>query len=959
MSNASIPAACLLAVAAVNTLLPVPAVAQVGEPRPRLFLDVALISSPPAGDLRGGSLTRELVRQAVLMAARDELGFATADATLDEALPSSPPPGSMTLQIVVTTAAGGKLLLNLSLVDGPVQQLILRKEYSYNQDARHIYESLPRVLEAEVRTTFAETIKAAAGRLPYAGDSQEPDLARVGTLQTEMNLVSQFVAVRLAHEQLRRAPKSAETLGALARGYANLAMLTQEHWDAGPHAFAARALLYAERQVATANEAPTATADRIYVRALVGLHELALRGVARLRDQGVLGDMPPWLSLVEAYCRFDRQALAPSASNDSSLVQLRAILNARVANAVGDERILLESTDEALNVAPEASVLYPPLTTVGSLGTKRVAAAGALRRLSRRLPARVGQTPELPEQVRKLSAEIDKDRNEELEVFFSPGLRKLADSLVEAGQSDEGEPSWSALAGLIKEDLFVSTAWYLEVVDGGVAMSMADEAIAARALVDGHRYASYIASFEFDKDTQWNQFVNAVRPLQIVDMRPSMRRMFSHVWNVDLPGRFHIGQAAFDDAIRQRAFTADDMGQVIRLADPARDTNSVVKNNWDMLLGQLAKISPHHPVVIRTTIAATKDPTAEQLAAWEVAAQGDPLTVLALGDKYFHLKQFDAAVRCAENSIELTHERAAYEALAKARRGQGREDLWLAALEAFLEIEDPGLGHAQIRDRIAVDFLERGEYERAKPYAVAAASSGAAWALTTASEVCERLEQWNESENYIRHVSQSYDKASRLAWYRWCRRTERGDATAALELGKQYIESPRSENDFYGPDSRLVYFLLAERPAEALASARMSADRNSNDYWALVHSALLAVELKNGETTNDSLSKLAQLTSLDDKSKERPDRQALEFIIDQLGAAPQQTPTKETLDACLDAVEPELRASLGYFLGRTCELTGRSEMATHCYRRTLGECRLQTFNVTLAAVRLQEIEGGK
>jgi tetratricopeptide (TPR) repeat protein len=948
----------LLIVLATAAFAPSFSRAQSQEPVPRVALTVQRVSWGTHEDIRGGLLTREFVRQAVLIAARDELGLNTADAVLGESLADPAVPAALQLEITVATPQPNQLSVRLDVVGREPRIPLVDRQYAYNQDGRHIYESLARILEAESRTTFVDALVAAgAVRREVERGAAEADLTRVDELLAEMNVVSQFVAVRQTHEQLRPAPQSPAALGAVTRGYAHLALLTQEHWDASPQVFAARAVLYAERHCVATSESPASLANRVYARALIGLHELALRGFARLRELPESGAAAPaWGPIIEAYCRFDGAALEAASQPPSPLAPLAAVLRARVAAGVGDERLLLEATGDAVARAPEAYGLFPPLEYRGSLTVVRRAAVGSLQRLGNGLLDRFAATPEVPAAANALAANAVIPAGTDLEALFPPVLRELADVLANAASADAGDPSWQALAALVREEIFVQSAWFLEVTTGGVAMSMADEARAARPLIAGHRYEPYIASFQFDRDRQWDQFRAAIEPIDLVDLRPTMRRLYQRYWAVSFPNRELMGQNAFGAAIRQRSFTADEMAAVIRQADTVRQHDVEVQQQWDLLFHQLGKISPHHPLAVRQTIALTGQPTPEQLAAWEAAAQSDPRTLAALGAKYGQLGQPAAAIRCLERSIAVSPALAAFEALAAMHRAQGRDDLWQASLERYLEVEDYGLGHAQVQNKIAEDLLRRGRFAEAEPLARAAAATGAAWAMATASEVCERLEQWEDSEGYISTVSRNYAAANRAKWYFWCRRTGRGDEAAALELARQYLDSDRSKQDFYGPDSLLVYELLNNRPAQALEQAHVSWQRNNQSYWSLIHAALAAAESGNQPLADEHLATLQQITGLDDPNKNRPDRAALEFISEGLGADAGPPRTVEQLNDCLDPLDPPLRGHLAYFVGRTCELRGDVDGAAHCYRRGIAENSLQLLNVTLAAARLRAIE---
>jgi tetratricopeptide (TPR) repeat protein len=938
---------------------------------PRILLRVQRVSWGADEDIRGGLLTRELVRQAVLMAARDELGLHTADAVLGESLPAEPAKGSATLAIRVETPAANRLRVTLELADVQPPQQLLTKEYTYNQDARYIYQSLARVLEPEIRGAFANAIQAAltSSATPPKGDGAAPNMDRIDKLQSEMNFASQFTAVRLAHAELRRAPESPDPLGALARGYAHLALLTWQHRNAAPLAFAARSLLYAQRQCGPANESPTARANRIYARAVVGLHDLALRENAELEKELAGGAaLDPAaaarLAVAQAYCRFDRPALERAQSQYPQLAQLAAVLRARAADGVGDERLLLEATGAALDVAPEAYCLYPPLEYRGTYNVARTAASGALRRIHVGLLNRLAAIDEVPVAVRGLAANApatDRDEDDEHDAanfarLFPPVLRELADALAAAASADAGEPSWAALAGIIREELFVNSAWYVEITGGGYSRHNAVAAI--RPLIAGHRYEGYIASFAFDRESQADEFHKSLRPIDMVDLRATMRRMYLRLWEVSFPNRERIGDHSYSAVIRQRSFTADEMALVIRQAEPGLNNNSVVKREWPMLLGQIPKISPHHPMALRATITNAKAPAAEQLAAWEQAVQLDPRTLCTLGRKYHELKQYDAAIRCFEQAISLSPSREAFEGLADAHRGAGREDLWLASLERYLQTEDTSLGHAAVRNRIAQTLLYGGQAAEAAPYARAAAETGAAWALVTASEVFERLENWEASEHYVRSVSERYAGGDRVRWYLWCRRTGHGMIDEANRLAKEFYDANRHGSDYYDLQAVMVYEVLTAQNRDSLKTAQSLPKDDDAPYWGPAHAALMAKQLNKPNSAATALKVIGGLVSPpgDKPGELPPETAALEILLGQLTEDDPAPPTVEQLDAALEPLDISARAEMAYFVGRACELAGATDAAVHCYRRAVDKGPWRMFNVTLAAFRLQAIE---
>ena len=67
--------------------------------------------------------------------------------------------------------------------------------------------------------------------------------------------------------------------------------------------------------------------------------------------------------------------------------------------------------------------------------------------------------------------------------------------------------------------------------------------------------------------------------------------------------------------------------------------------------------------------------------------------------------------------------------LAANYKAQGDLTRWQETLDSFLKTAVTGLDHARVRVEIARHFMSRGEWQKAKPYADAAAESWAAFAM--------------------------------------------------------------------------------------------------------------------------------------------------------------------------------------------------------------------------------------
>jgi hypothetical protein len=196
-------------------------------------------------------LSREIVRQAMLVAARDGLGVQTCDETLQE----TPPEGVAVVHLLLTerSSRNGKWHVKLSkFVAGEDDRNctpLWEKTYDFTPATTKIYAEMIPKLEADSRVAFIHALQLAGlqslkGTPPATQPTSPPD--DIEHLLLLPDFIAQYGAVRAAHQAILRKGQSPEWVSVLARGYANLASLTHHHWNSATEVFAARAWLYSE-----------------------------------------------------------------------------------------------------------------------------------------------------------------------------------------------------------------------------------------------------------------------------------------------------------------------------------------------------------------------------------------------------------------------------------------------------------------------------------------------------------------------------------------------------------------------------------------------------------------------------------------------------------------------------------------------------------------------------------------
>jgi hypothetical protein len=245
--------------------------------------ETELKNAPPQP---GGILMREIARQAFLIAARDECGLATRDATLREALTDASGGKPAVFQILVSALEASRCDVHVLLTRGDQFQQTRLVDRHFEVPRTELLVQLVEKCELLSRNEFKDALRrdVHAKSLPAARTAGEPSKTAAEQL-VQWNEMAVIGGLRSVQGEIRAKGESPELLDALARGYANLGVMTERFWSPAHKAYKARGLLYAERLVKKADGAPWALCSRAYVRALVGLHAAAAADITRAREQ--------------------------------------------------------------------------------------------------------------------------------------------------------------------------------------------------------------------------------------------------------------------------------------------------------------------------------------------------------------------------------------------------------------------------------------------------------------------------------------------------------------------------------------------------------------------------------------------------------------------------------------------------------------------------------------------------
>ena len=923
-------------------------------------------------------LLRQFFRQSLLIAARDELGLTTRDAALGDTMPAD--------------EDGGPLLMGAKYEKSPgVYIQRLGDKTSHVSDYKFDGDYLNSAASAEEMSCqwCVEVLK----KLGFSGepnkrnsDAKVPE--QVEPLLAQMTFTSQFQAIRLLHEAIRRDGESDELLGALVRGYANLGWLTEHHWLAGPDVFKARAILYAQRMVARGDHPAWANWHRAYALAAIGLHAKALADLKS--GDGFLGNedsdenskaslenkRPTWADLIEAHCLFKLDDLKPDKTDQSyrQLVELLRLISMELSNGKQNRIYHVQATMAAVQAMPECYRAIDSLCSRSGVGLGHSTTLVGLQTIGQKLYSRLAAISDLPAEVQAMAAKravtggglgrlfgMDTSSAKEFVVRgqLIEALMGLPDTDEEDSSDapaaseqelpktdstrevDRGEPSWATLGYLIRETSFVQVWRRARFERFDLGASTDDFLEIAAPLIEHHPCRVFIE----------------VHTSNLSKERQALSRLHElPVGNLDLTAWRVL-----------RPFKMKSRQDVCRIADLLLDNCDAVSRDLSIIMPwiikneskkkyarDLHKVSPFCPYARGYLIQFDWETVNASADQWMKDARGHNAYVLGcLGSKYMNLKQYDDADRCYKGAIEVSPDMDLYRALAANYWYRGQTDKWLETLEEFLEQPSYGLEHSQIRIRIAQYYCALDDWEKALAYAEKAAQSYSNTSLRIAGECHERLANWAEAERYFQANARRYRMCS-LRWYYFCRRTGHGNLEGAKKLAQAYANEAVKFNKTRRFNKIGIYYLLGNEHKKALDSFKKYFDENWVSYEGL-HAALLADELGDIAERDRLLKEIDRRAKWLKGQKRYYDPEVcdlVKLIADDLTRGGKADFDSADYDKIVKNANEQPRMNCHYFLAKYLELRGKEDRSVHYWKLCLASHCMRGWNRTLAGKEL-------
>jgi tetratricopeptide (TPR) repeat protein len=885
-------------------------------------------------------LVREVLRQAVLIAARDEPGLSTHDMALRETMPADGEVGKNVLDVSTTESIGQ--FVRLRVRGGPRKEtaLLYEKQIPVRLIQRQAldYSTLIVAVEELSRTELAEALRKT--RLKGQPPAQKNNVTITPEIRkqlAEMNYFSQFAALRELHALERDQGQSAATLGGLVCAYANLGQMCSFHWNASSKALQARSLLYAQRLVELDSASPASLRHRAYAKAFAGLHAAAIEDLQAARDADKKFNANPatmaqttWEPLISALCNFDYGAAEKLATGDQD--ELATMVTFMIVQHSACVPLVMSAGDRALNVIPECYWIFDLLDFLGGVSLKHVTTVHGPKVLQETVSQRLRLIPRLPKGIEKeLNDAAPDNPDQDIDPAWSAGVRRpaLVRALVKAGMTaeDKGEPSWEFLGRMLEDVSLVHVYRRLSFFHANLALPLENyqaQLPLAYKVVTDHPYAPVLKYAVVDPQYYAAEIQERFSNLRIVDADISSRPLAALSW-YGLPDTETVGHLLWKVIQRH----ADDVSRDLELLAEVNDTPGVV------FYHRLRAVSPKSPIGAAFFISELDDFDEKRYQSIEQEFGDHPIVLRNLGESYTRFMKYDEAERVLKEYVKRWPDIKGNRRLADVYLKQKKYDEWKNALDESLKFDDAGLEHAQVRVEIAKYLMEHDRLDDAIPYADDAARTGAGWALLVAADVHEAAGDLDRAGELMRANSERY-MTDRYKWFFWCRKTGHGDEKKAQDLVMTQVDDMKSSTlpadlDLLGD----IYVMLGQQDL-ARKACQSALEAGGSDFVLDGIHAIILADAANHADARDVLLD----TTVQRIPRNFPTELGFVMWLKKVyGPAPDAKTDDAALEKLIDRADEESaeRLILSYYAARHYQHRGRSDHAQRYVQRCLKE----------------------
>ena len=832
------------------------AIFRAGENRPRPVVVFRRAAQPidiNDGVMRG-LITREIIRQAFILTARERFDVVVRDRAAGD--PDEPGTADATYRLGSLLHARERQTnpptfngARITVVQGTGadRKVIWHRNLDVMQDQFPNYGKFVGQVERLTRSDLPAVL--AGWRLPSRTRPtpvRDPDALPSGVAKRLDSLMEadQFAAIRALHDAIRRDGGSPARWIALARGYAMLGSLTEPLLSGIPAVFKARGLLYAQAVVVVEQDSPQSLRSQAFVEAMADFM-FAARNDLNLADETDGGKgATPRDATVRAYLDTNPAALAQIAHDnpdDPLPLYLRGLVLTRVLTRAGNinrscRNELITALDEALARAPGCNRLMDALNEASGVSNLHRATLIGLESFALTSARQVAALPGLPPTLTS--------RFEDGAAVEEVALRQALD---EAATLDTNDLTWGAFAQILREIRFWQVCrrlYFLAFPLGAGADDFVDE---ARPMLADHPSRGFIELYSGELDQ-----AHAAHTLDRVDFADLQMKNYPMLYIV----RSYDQQR--HDALYRRGMIQSDhsllnIQELLAQDETTNDRRSIRARD----LFNIDKTSPIGRAIL---VNADWASVAAKVPDWEREQPWNTPLIAEHGFQLLKLNRAAEAQERFETALGRSPESWIFRGLAEVYRDGKQIDKWVKAAEAILDQPDQGLDHATICNDLAKYLMDEGEIDRAWPWAERGAESWAAWAMNTAWLCAERRRDWKNAEIWIARGSQRYANQW-LDWLIWSLRTGHGHVPEAAALVWAQWDAGRPASSEIEESLISELGLILDRPdvSRAIAEKRLETKANSTDN--LANLALACDQLGDTKARDEALDRIARATN--------------------------------------------------------------------------------------------------
>lgn len=908
----------------------------------------------------------ELYRQAVLIAARDELGICTRDYWLGETLPAKRGL-HIELECPCVDIAGNREFK--FFYDGPDDETAdemfeLNVDRSRpGTDDREYWSRRPMIaiLEQESRGRFSEILMKIMDVevKPNRWVAQGAVPSEIERLLKEPTFAPQFLAVRKLHQLIRENGESPQRLAALVWGYVHLGYLTECNMHPMHEVFKVRAILYAARLEAKQKSANASYAKGILpvTLALTGFHRFVAEREAEL-PEFTSRVLPPWLLLGRPCLTFNLEDLEKLAEHPD-LKTWATLFYLSHLSFSGNERETLKLQRVLVQQYPECYRIWnTPAYTWGV--TSRMQSRDELAtRLGATIYERLHQIAELPESLHPI---VQNGLNYTGVSWISTEHKirgelttRLADP--EMGIADQSEMSWQVLGSLIREVSFTQAAFRAYwLKDVGAPASALDRYIdTSGASLRTHRFWDLLDAYHSARGASALERV-------VADSHVLFKRLYRVTgFDLLLCGGFDYEKwrphsPAFSSRLRLQYAMPNVRNQFYANVREALRQPLTDENNKTGVVDRIS-VSPSNPWLVQYRIEHEWDSISrDQVDEWWDKYQAFPEVRRSIALQYARSGQNAEAIKRISSILDSTDEPdcALFLSLGDAHMAEGNIDGFVDAYRQFLE--HPGrrnigdiawagyLGGLTVlgteRQDLADFFLER---------AADTPTDQGRLALAILRELQGRTE---EADEILRKRIDGRPNAA-LDYYWFCLRVQPGrldDASAIVREAFQPVQPVLRDNRFGSTGT--TYNLWASITGDVERSELVGRlTRRHADPFQRLHGMLLEME---GQ--RESAPQLPPRFAPCPTRFLTGSRPCLEILLRKFSEASMGNTSisDDEIERIVEEAPSWETANVLYFVAKYLELCGEEERAFHYWRRTVKLPVIRKTNRNLAVYELRK-----